>query len=95
MICFHPRCHLGTDTLTRISFYLTDEYTRALTAFNGRSFSDFVINSDTIYFRFTSGIGKTYWGYRFKVIPLELRLNDVQALQGMTLRDSFSHIKRA
>lgn len=41
-------------------------------------FQALVVPSDTVYYRFTSGAGSTFWGYRFTVAPIDLRLNDRQ-----------------
>lgn len=40
----------------------------------------FIVDSDTVYFRFSSGAGETFWGYKFTITPVTLRLSDQQAL---------------
>jgi hypothetical protein len=49
----------------------------------GNQFQPLIVNGDTVYFRFTTGPVATFWGFKFTVAPLEWRLNDHQALQGL------------
>ncbi|PRP87156.1 putative HECT E3 ubiquitin ligase [Planoprotostelium fungivorum] len=69
-----------SDIMTRCSFYRDPNYQDLIVSFKGNQFNTTLINSDRVYMRFTSGYGERFWGYRFWVLPLSLRLNDEQAI---------------
>jgi len=87
IIRFDPRCRTHTDILTRVAFYRDQEYQDPIAIYRGRltanQFQPIVVESDTVYLRFTTGPTQTHWGYKFSVSPLEWRLNDQQALKGL------------
>jgi len=83
LVTFDSRCHLGNDILTRLSFYRDPDYQDLISQNNGRGaarYPSFVVPGDRLWFRFTSGNNNQLWGYKFKVKPLEFRLDDGQAL---------------
>jgi hypothetical protein len=78
IIRFDPNCNVHrSDPLTRCSFYRDEEYQDNIATFRGamnnNQFQTLIINSDKVFFRFTSGAGETYWGYKFTITPLTLR----------------------
>src|SRR5690606_36298132 len=64
-----------------------DQYQDPIAVYRGKmggsQFQPLIVNGDTVYFRFTTGPVATFWGFKFTVTPLEWRLNDNQALQGL------------
>jgi len=83
LVTFDSRCHLGNDILTRLSFYRDHDYQDLISQNNGRGaarYPSFVIPGDRVWFKFTSGNNNGLWGYKFKVKPIEYRLDDKQAL---------------
>ena len=83
LVSFDSRCHLSNDLLTRLSFYRDPEYQDLVSHNNGRGaqrYPSFVVPGDRLWFKFASGTNNNLWGYKFKVKPLELRLDDGQAL---------------
>lgn len=89
MIQFDNRCNVHrSDPLTRVAFYRDNEYQDLVAFYRGpvgnNMFDTIMVDSgtkimwshlrqDKIYFRFTSGPGETFWGYKFTVIPVNLR----------------------
>ena len=63
--------------MTSVSFYRDEQHQDVIQRYQGNNpFAPAVVNSDRFWYRFTSGGGSTFWGIRFSVIPLVLRLND-------------------
>ena len=91
LITFDPACAISEDMLTRLTFYRDSQYQDAVMACSGRygsgysRWQSFVVTGDRLYYKFTSGSNTEHWGYKFKVQPLELRINDEKALQGLNL----------
>lgn len=90
-----------------------DQYQDPIAVYRGKmggnQFQPLIVNGDTVYFRFTTGPVATFWGFKFTVTPLEWRLNDNQALQGLNFElgtlpvhtttttittTSFAHLRR-
>jgi len=83
VVTFDSRCHLGNDILTRLSFYRDPDYQDLISQHNGRGaarYPTLVVPGDRLFFKFTSQNNNGLWGYKFKVKPLEYRLDDQQAL---------------
>ena len=91
LITFDPACAISEDMLTRLTFYRDSQYQDAVMVCSGRygsgysRWQSFVVTGDRLYYKFTSGSNTEHWGYKFKVQPLELRINDEKALQGLNL----------
>jgi len=87
MVSFDPQCDLGNDLLTRLCFYRDEQYQEVLFNYQRMqgSIPGFVVPGDRFWFKFTSGSNASQhsWGYRFRVRPVELRISDQQALQGL------------
>ena len=89
LVTFDPACSISEDMLTRLTFYRDSSYQDAITSCTGRYGSghgrwmSFVVTGDRLYYKFTSGSNTEHWGYKFKVQPMELRIDDEQALQGL------------
>ncbi len=86
LIRFDANCNVHrNDPLTRCSFYRDEEYQDLIVTYRGAfgSTQSLIIDSDKVFFRFTSGAGETFWGYKFTIVPLSLRLNDHEALRGL------------
>eukprot|EP01119_Soliformovum_irregulare_P023983 TRINITY_DN8500_c0_g1_i1.p1 TRINITY_DN8500_c0_g1~~TRINITY_DN8500_c0_g1_i1.p1 ORF type:complete len:1141 (-),score=425.00 TRINITY_DN8500_c0_g1_i1:16-3438(-) len=87
IIKFDPRCNVhNSDPLTRCAFYADEEYNEIIASYRGGQFAPLTVDSDRVYFRFTSGAGETFWGYKFSVTPVNLRLNNIQALNGLNFQ---------
>jgi hypothetical protein len=100
MIRFDPQSSIHThDPLTRCAFYRDEGYNQLIASYRqfGRNTQPIVLEGSEVYFRFTSGPGETFWGYKFVIYPLQMRsyilfyyclifwirLNDNQALAGL------------
>ncbi|GAB5369199.1 hypothetical protein AAMO2058_001385000, partial [Amorphochlora amoebiformis] len=83
LVTFDSRCHLGNDILTRLCFYRDGDYQDLISQNNGRGstrYPSFVVPGDRLWFRFTTGNNNNLWGFKFRVKPVEFRLDDQQAL---------------
>lgn len=71
----------STDMLTRLSFYRDQDYSDQISTFRGRGldkWQSFVVDSNKLFFKFSSSADSNYWGFKFTVKPLDWRLDDVQ-----------------
>jgi hypothetical protein len=95
-VVFDSECHIGSDMLTRLSFYRDSAYQDLIQTCVGKASSSnvdrlgntryqtFIVNSDTIYYKFTSSLNPDgLYGYKFRVIPIEIKINDSAALKGL------------
>ena len=78
LIRFDDRSSVNhSEMMTSVSFYRDEQHQDVIQRYQGNNpFAPAVVNSDRFWYRFTSGGGSTFWGIRFSVIPLVLRLND-------------------
>ena len=89
LVSFDPACDINEDMLTRLTFYRDSSYQDAITSCQGRYGSghgrwmSFIVSGDRVYYKFTSGNNTEHWGYKFRVQPIDLRIDDEAALQGL------------
>jgi hypothetical protein len=89
LVSFDSRCQIANDMMTQLSFYRDDQYQDMIATCAGRRsnrYDSFIVKGDQFWFKFTSGTNNENWGYKFKVDPVGLRINDHQALHGRNLR---------
>jgi len=75
LVTFDPRCHIGSDIYTRLSFYRDENHEDLIVTCNGQGhdkYPSFVVPSNVFWFKFTSGTNNQYWGYKFTVKPMEV-----------------------
>jgi len=88
LIRFDPRCAIGTDLMTRLSFYRDRHYQDLIATVQGSGagpdhvFPPLIVDSDRFYYRFTSGANSRLWGFRIRVEPIDQRIDDKSALLG-------------
>lgn len=88
LVRFDPRCQIGTDMMTRLSFYRDPNYQDLILTVQGSGpppdhcFPPFIVDADRLYYKFTAGTNSRLWGFKFKVEPVERRIDDKAALRG-------------
>jgi len=86
LIRFDPRCQIGTDVMTRLSFYRDRHYQDLILSLQGSGpapdgvFPPLIIDTDRVWYKFVSGTNTRLWGYKFRVEPIDLRIDDKSAL---------------
>eukprot|EP01083_Nonionella_stella_P059475 155578_1 len=88
IVSFDSRCAMSSDMLTRLSFFRDEQFQDHVATYRGPgpgTYASFVVPSNRFYYRFTSSGDTSFWGYKFKVKPLDLRIDDRQALKGLNL----------
>ncbi|MES1921211.1 hypothetical protein MHBO_002774, partial [Bonamia ostreae] len=95
-ITFDSRCSLSSDLMTFLKFYADEERTQLLSSNRGgkdgyvnRNYSSFVVQSNKCYYHFRSTADNNYWGYIFKVHPVDLRIDDSKAINCMNIELAF------
>jgi hypothetical protein len=83
LVRFDAKSQTNDDMMTRLAFYRDDQLTFPIAVYKGAShtFQPFVVDGDRFWWRFVSGAGATFWGYKFTVTPLRVRLDDEAALR--------------
>lgn len=82
MISFDPRSALAGDVMTRLTFY-RDAARLEVVASRGErgNFAPVVMDGDRFWYKFTSGANPgSQWGYKFTVRPVEMHIDERQAL---------------
>ena len=82
LISFHAKSSVGSDVLTRLSFYRDNQLQDLIGTFNGKRFQSFAVPGDRVWFKFQAGTNSSHWGFEFTVTPVDLKLNDIQAVKG-------------
>jgi len=88
LVTFDQRTHLSDDVTTSLSFFSDSQYKEKIDSSFRAKVSPgtmVIIPANKFWVRFKTSNDNDYYGYRFKVKPLDRRMDDKNALQGKNL----------
>eukprot|EP00494_Astrolonche_serrata_P031989 UN32258 len=85
LVSFDERTEMKKDVITSLKFYSDPQYQHELKAFHGKidkANTFLIIEGNKFWVRFKTSNTTDAFGYKFNVKPLDLRVDDKNALAG-------------